>query len=339
MIQNFYNYFNPYYDQDLLGFFWVFIRRMWELMTGQLPFADIVSDEVQIFVLVGVSCSAALVGSFLVLKKMTMLANSISHTILVGIVIAFVLTKEGVFGESTHNDAINIEAMLIASLIMGVLTAFLTEFLTKTVRLQEDASTGLVFTTLFAVGIILVTVLTRNAHIGAEVVMGNVDALHYDDIKLIGMILVGNMVLFTLLYKEYKITTFDPGLARALGYSTTLFNYLLMVQVSATVVGAFRAVGVLMVLCFITGPPLIARLLTHNLKTLLLLAMCIGAMTSILGVAIARHVLTVNGIALSTAGVVVCTIASFYILAIIFAPDRGLLSLWLHRRKLSVDRS
>lgn len=334
MLQTITSYFNPYYDQDIFGFFWVFFRRMWELLTGQLPFSEIVSDEIQIFVLIGVACSAALVGSFLVLRKMTMLANSISHTILIGIVVAFVLTRKGIFGETTDHDAINIEVMLVASLIMGVLTALLTEFLIKTIRLQEDASTGLVFTTLFAVGIIMVTILTRNAHIGAEIVMGNVDALHFDDIKLIALILIGNTVLISLLYKEYKITTFDPGLARALGYSTTFFNYLLMIQVSATVVGAFRAVGVLMVLCFITGPALIARLLTHNLKTLLFLAVSVGVIASVLGVAIARHVLTVNGIALSTAGVVVCTISVFYVLAVVLAPDQGLLSQWLYKRKL-----
>ncbi|MEM1283518.1 MAG: metal ABC transporter permease [Chlamydiota bacterium] len=338
MLQSISSYFNPYYDRDFFGFFWVFIQRIWKLITGQLAFGEIVSDEIQIFVLVGVSCSAALVGTFLVLKKMTMLANSISHTILVGIVIAFILTKRGFLGVSEDHDAINIELMLVASLIMGVITALMTEFLTKTVRLQEDASTGLVFTTLFAVGIIMVTILTRNAHIGAEVVMGNVDALHFDDIKLIGFILVVNVILVTLLYKEYKITTFDPGLARALGYSTTFFNYLLMIQVSGTVVGAFRAVGVLMVLCFITGPALIARLLTHNLRTMLLLSVCIGAGSSILGVALSRHVLTVNGIALSTAGVVVCTITTCYVVAVIFAPERGLLNHWLHKRKLSARR-
>lgn len=330
-----YNYFNPYYDQDILGFFGVFFWRAWELLSGKLSFGDIVADEIQILVLCGVACSAALVGSFLVLKKMAMLANSISHTILVGIVIAFVFTTKGFFGEAPEHDAINVEAMLAASLIMGVVTALLTEFLTKTVRLQEDASTGLVFTTLFAIGIIMVTILTRNAHIGAEIVMGNVDALHFDDIKLIGIILVANLLLIILLYKEYEITTFDPGLARALGYSTTFFNYLLMVQVSATVVGAFRAVGVLMVLCFITGPSLIARLLTHNLKSLLLLAVCIGAGASILGVAIARHVLTVNGIALSTAGVVVCTISAFYVFAVILAPGKGVFSQWLYKRRLA----
>lgn len=327
-------YFNPYYDQDFLGFFFTFFQRLFLFITGELGFSELATDEVQVFVLMGVSCSSALIGSFLVLRRMTMLANSISHTILVGIVLAFVFTREGMFSESAGHDSLNIQVLLVASVIMGVITALLTEFLTKTVRLQEDASTGLVFTTLFAFGIILVTILTRNAHIGAEVVMGNVDALHFDDMKLVAIILAINSALFLFLYKEYKLTTFDPGLARALGYSTTFFNYLLMIQVSATVVGAFRAVGVIMVLCFITGPALIARLLTHNLKTLLFSAMGIGALSSLTGVAIARHVLTVYDIALSTAGVVVSTITLFYVIAILFAPERGVISRSLYRHKL-----
>ncbi|MEC7839858.1 MAG: metal ABC transporter permease [Chlamydiota bacterium] len=327
-------YFNPYYDQTLLGFFWQLFIRLSGFLSGQIPLADIATDEVQILVLIGVASSSALVGSFLILRKMSMLANSISHTILVGIVIAFILTREGFIGESSHHEAINIEVMLIASLIMGVLTSVLTEFLTKTVRLQEDASTGLVFTTLFALGIILVTVLTRNAHIGAEIVMGNVDALHIDDCKLVFIILGINLLLFSVFYKEFMVTTFDPGLARALGFSTTFFNYLLMIQVSATVVGAFRAVGVLMVLAFITGPPLAARMLTDDLKKMLMIAMGIGCSASIIGVAITRHILTISGIALSTAGVVVCTIVTIYLITLLFAPESGLYSRWRYREQL-----
>lgn len=316
-------YFNPYYDSDIFSFFALFFMRLWLLLTGQLSFDEIASDELQVFVLVAVACSSALCGTFLLLRKMAMLANSISHTILVGIVIAFLVTREHTTGGDHHHGAIDIEIMLVASVAMGVLTALFTEFLTKTVRLQEDASTGLVFTTLFAVGIVLATLTTRNAHIGAEVVMGNVDALHVDDLKLIVSILLVNILITTLLFKEYTITTFDPALARALGFSTALFNYLLMVQVSATIVGAFRAVGVLMVLCFITGPTLIARCFTHNLKSLLLLSMAIGSAASLLGVAIARHLLTVNGVALSTAGVTTTTIALLYAAA----------ATWSYRRK------
>jgi manganese/zinc/iron transport system permease protein len=210
--------------------------------------------------------------------------------------------------------------MLIASLVTGLLTAFLTEFLTKTVRLQEDASTGLVFTSLFALGIILVTLLTRNAHIGTEVVMGNVDALHIDDLKLVYAVVAVNIFFFTLFFKEFKITTFDPGLSVAFGLSLPFFNYLLMAQVSATAIAAFRAVGVLMVLTFMTGPVLISRLFMHDLKRMILLSIVVGCFSAILGVAISRHILSVYDIALTTSGIVVCTIVVLYILALIIAP-------------------
>lgn len=307
-------YFNPYSGKTFLEFFQELFFRIYAFITGRLPLDMLVSDEIQIIVLMGVASSAALVGTFLVLRKMTMLANSLSHTILLGIVAAFVLTQDGLLDSNGQYHSINIQVMLLASLVVGVLTAFLTEFLTKTARLQEDASTGIVFTSLFALGIVLVTLLTRNAHVGTEVVMGNVDALHVNDCKLVLIILGLNILLTILFFKAYKITTFDPALAKALGISTLFFNYLLMVQASATTIGAFRAVGVLMVLAFITGPVLTARLLTHNLKTLIWLAVGLGCLASLLGVAIARHILSVYGIALSTSGIVVCVIATLFLL-------------------------
>lgn len=300
------HYFNPYHNQTFLGFFLQLCFRIWSFVRGDIGFQDLVSDEIQILVLVGVAASAALTGSFLILRRMTMLANSLSHTILMGIALAFFIV-----GDS--NGHLPLNAMLVASLGMGIVTAFLTEGLTRVGKLQEDASTGLVFTSLFAAGIILVTVLTRDAHIGLEAVMGNVDALHIDDLQFVYLILAGNIVLFTLFFKEFKITTFDPALAKALGFSTLFFNYLLMAQVSATTIGAFRAVGVLMVLAFITGPALTARLLTHHLKYMLFGAVGISILVSIVGVALSRHILTVTGIAFSTAGIVVCTIVSIYI--------------------------
>lgn len=318
---------NPYTGATFFDFIMLLLLRLWKFAQGSLSISDISSDEVQIIVLMGVAASSALVGSFLVLRKMTMLANSISHTILLGIVIAYILTQDGLLGDS-HEDkgTINIQVMLLAALIMGLVTAFLTEFLTKTIGLQEDASTGIVFTSLFALGIILVTLMTRSAHIGAEVVMGNVDALHLDDCKFILIILGLNILSFILFFKEFKITTFDPGLSRALGISTLFFNYLLMVQVSATAIGAFRAVGVLMVLAFITGPALIGRLLTDDLKKMILLAIFIGCLASVLGVAFSRHLLSVYDVALSTGGIVVCTIGLFFLLVVCckgFIPKEG----------------
>lgn len=315
---------NPYSGENFIGFFIQLIKRCWEIISGNLSFHQLASDEIQILVLIGVSASTALLGCFLVLRKMTMLANSLSHTILFGIVIAYLLTSDGVLGHASGmHESINIQAMLIASLATGILTTFLTEFLTKSARLQEDASTGLVFTSLFAIGIILVTLATRNAHIGTEVIMGNVDALHFDDLKLIYLILSINIAILLVFFKEFKITTFDPSLARALGFSTVFFNYLLMILVSATTIGAFRAVGVLMVLAFITGPVLTARLLTNDLGKMLYISVALGSLASLIGVALSRHLLSVWGLALTTGGVVVCVITLMFILVLIVKRTHG----------------
>jgi manganese/zinc/iron transport system permease protein len=311
------SYFNPYSGQTLLGFFWQFFLRMWQFITGKIVSSDLVSDEIQIFVLAGVAASSALVGTFLVLRKMTMLANSLSHTILVGIVIAFVWTYH--MSDSAHESGhISIYILLAASFFMGIATTFLTEFLTKGARLQEDASTGIVFTSLFAFGVIAITLLTRNVHIGTEAVMGNVDALQLHDCQLVYLVLGINLLLFILFFKEFKITTFDSGLSRSFGISPTFFNYLLMAQVSFTAIAAFRAVGVLMVLALITGPVLTARLLVSTLKQTLAISVGIGVCASLVGVALSRHLLTVFDLSLSTAGIVVCVLVLFYLTAALY---------------------
>lgn len=293
---------------------------MWGLAVGSLSFHDLSADEVQVYVLGAVAVSCASAGVFLVLKRMTMLANSLSHTILIGIVLAYFLAslfaeKEGGYG----GEIAPMELMLFGACLMGFFTVFLTQFLTTQVKLQEDASTGLVFTSLFALGVILVTILTRDSHIGTEAVMGNADALHISDLFWVYAILAFNLFLFTLFFKEYKLTAFDSSLALAMGFSPSFFNYLLMTQVSLTTITSFRAVGVLLVLAFMTGPPLAARLLTHRLKTLFFAAGFIGIFCALTGVAITRHVLTVYGIALSTSGVVVTTILAVYLFIAVFA--------------------
>lgn len=313
------NPYNPYSGNDFFDFFVTLFYRLIAFFKGELPLNQLATDEIQMIVLVGVAVSSAMVGTFLVLRRMTMLANSLSHTILLGIVVAYLLTKNSSStGLEGDHLPMNIDWMMIASLVMGLVTTFLTEFFTKTVKLQEDASTGLVFTTLFALGIVLVTFFTRSAHVGTEVVMGNVDALQLDDCKLIFLILCLNGFLFFLFFKEFKITTFDPGLSKALGISTIFYNYLLMSQVSFTAIGAFRAVGVLMLLSFITAPPLMARMLTNSLTKMFCYSMIIGSIASIIGVAFSRHMLSFYGIAFSTSGVVVTILFIFLMSVVIF---------------------
>jgi len=318
-------YSNPYGGQSFVEVLSLFFQRMWGWGTGQGLEGGLVSDELQVIVLSSVAISSALVGTFLILRRMVMLANSISHTILLGIIITFILLYQFFPQEEGGYYHLNIQAMLFASLVTGIITTFLTEYTSKALRLYEDASNGLVFTTFFATGVLLATVFTRNAHIGTEVIMGNVDALHPDDLSPILMILAANILLFVCFFKEYLISSFHPVYAKSIGISIGLFNYLLMVQVSATVVSAFRAIGVIMVLALMVIPSLTARLWVGRLKPLLFLSSGIGIFSSFIAVALSRHLLSYEYIALSTGGLVVCVLCLIYAVSLFIVPHKGIL--------------
>lgn len=289
---------NPYWSKSLFEFFPLFFSRMGKLLTGQLPLEQLASDEVQVLVLAAVAIASTLVGTLLLLKRMTMLANSLSHTILIGIVIAYLI-----FAKGGGELGIDFRILFFAAVLAGVLTTLFTQLLHQKVHLQEDASIGIVFTTLFALGILLVTLYTRNTHIGLEVVMGNVDALHFEDLKLASRIALANAFLVALFFKEWKLICFDSGLASSLGFRPTLFNYVLMLMTSCTAIASFRAVGVLLFLAFLVGLPLTARLITNRISLLLAFGCGLGVLLALVSVATARHILTVHRIPLSTAGI------------------------------------
>lgn len=299
---------NPYWGTDFFSFFALFFRR---LFTGELFTGELASDEIQMFVLMLIAVATSIVGTFLVLKKMTMLANSLSHTLLLGLVVAFLIIQP-----LNWEEGLNFSTLMIASLLTGLATSFLTQWLTRFMKVQEDASIGLIFTTLFALSIVLVTIFTKNVHLGIEAVMGNVDALHREDLKLIFGIALVDLLVVSLFFKQFKITAFDPGLASSQGISPDFFNALLMILVAATSIGAFRAVGVLLVLTFLVGLPLTARLITHRLHCLIPLAAGIGVLCSMVAVALSRHCLSSYQVPLSTAGLVAVTIAFAYVVAL-----------------------
>ncbi len=309
---------NPYWGQDFFGFFVILFRRL----TGQLHLDQLASDEVQLIVLMGVALSTVLLGTFLTLKKMTMMANSLSHTTLLGIVIAYLI-----FFTPETDLSIDTSILFVAALISAVLTTLLTELARDLLKLQEDAAIGLVFTTLFALGIILVTVFTRNSHIGVEVITGNVDALHFEDIRLVWGAAILNLVLIGLFFRQWVMTAFDQKLSFSLGVPTKTFHYLLMFLTALTLIAAFRAVGVILVLSFLVGPTLIARQWTHRLRSLLLVGIGVGIVTAVFGVALSRHFLSVYHMPLSTGGLVVTLISALYLVSTLltFRSSKGLI--------------
>lgn len=280
---------------------------MGEWVFGSLHFDQLATDEIQILTLALLSLAAALVGTFLVLKKMTMLANALSHTILPGLVLVFILC-----GTTSIAD-LSTGTLLLAAVITAVLTTLATLVFRNLFRLHEDASTGLICTMMVAIGIVLVTLFTRSVHLGVEAVMGNVDALHPNDLKDMALVACLNLIVICPLFSRWRLIAFDSGFAKTQGICIPFFDTLLLFLAALTVVGAFRAVGILLVLSLLIGPVLIARLFTHRLHILIILAFTIGATLSLVGVCLSRHMLSAYQMPLSTAGILSTLIALTYI--------------------------
>lgn len=289
-----------YSGKTFISFFCTLFSRICSFMCGYPMHLD--GDEIQLVVMVLLSISCALVGTVLYLRKLAMLAHSLSHTILLGIVLAFIAVS---VWSRVHNFSLNMPILLLAAFFTSVLTGCATCACVRYLRLPYDASTGFVFSTLFALGVVAVSIFTSNTHIGVESVMGNVDLLHFDDIYTALFLLLINIAVILLLYRPLFVSTFDFFFAETIGIRGRLLEYILLFLTSATVMGSFRAVGVVLVLSLLITPSLCARLLTHRMCHMLWIAPVVGALTSVMGVALGRHIYTVYQVPLSTGGLIV----------------------------------
>lgn len=240
-----------------------------------------------IVILTGIlaASSCALIGSFLVLRQNAMLGDAISHAVLPGLVIAFLITASR-----------NVLPMLIGAAAMGLFTAFLTESLSRTKRLYSDAALGVVFTTMFAIGVILVAVFTDSVDIDQECVLyGEIAYTPWNTLVIGGMnlgprplwilgaVTLADVLFIVLFYRQLVICSFDPEMARAVGINERLWHYLLMMMVSLTVVAAFESVGAILVVAMLIVPGATAYLLTSNLKLMLVLSLAFGMAAAVGG--------------------------------------------------------
>ncbi|MCM3714553.1 metal ABC transporter permease [Alkalihalobacillus oceani] len=276
--------------------------------------------------LVGLSCG--LIGVFLILRKMAMMSDAISHTVLLGIVIAFLITREL---QGPH--------MLIGAILAGLLTAFLVQWL-HSLDIELHASMGIVFTTLFSIGVILIATSAGNAHLDVKhALMGEITFVPFNmmELPVIGEIprttamlaLVFLIVLFFViaLYKEWKITSFDPALAASLGIPVLLMHYLFMSLVSITTVASFDAVGAIMVVAMLITPAASAYLWTDKLLTMLVLSSSFGVISAIVGYYLAAWIDT------SISGSMAFATGLVFLISFIFSPKHGLVSKRLHAVK------
>jgi manganese/zinc/iron transport system permease protein len=283
---------------------------------------------------VGAAC--ALVGSFLVLRKMALLGDAVSHAVLPGIVIAFLAT-----GSRSSLP------MLVGAGALGLATVMLVELFNRSRRLREDASIGVVFPALFSLGVILISRYAAQVDLDLDCVLyGEIAYVPLDVLTVAGRalgakalwvngaLLLVDLLFVLILYKELKISTFDAGLAATLGFSPILLHYLLMGAVSVTVVGAFESVGAILVVAMLVVPPATAYLLTDRLSRMLALAASLGAASAAAGYGLARWW------DCSIAGAMALVAGLFFLAAFLFSPSQGLLArLLLHRRQMLRIRS
>ena len=286
------------------------------------------SLEIQLIAVI-VSVACALPGVFLVLRKMSMMSDSITHTILLGIVLAFFMTQD-----------LSSPFLIAGAALMGVVTVALTETLAKTRLMSEDSSIGLVFPLLFSIAVILITRYTGSVHLDTDsVLLGELAFAPFDRMIVFGAdigakalytsgaLLLINAVLIAVFYKELKISAFDPLLAAVLGFSPVAIHYGLMALVSLTAVGAFEAVGSVLVVAFMIGPPVTAYLLTDDLKAMLALSAVFGALGGVLGYQAAAL------LDVSIAGSMAVAVGLIFSVVFVAAPKRGLVGVLLRKRR------
>ena len=277
--------------------------------------------EIQaVAVVTAVAC--ALPGCFLVLRRTAMVSDAISHSVLLGIVVAFFLV-----------ESLTSPLLVLGAALTGILTVVLVEAIKSTGLVKEDAAIGLVFPALFSLGVILVSRYAGDVHLDTDaVLLGDLAFAPLDrlvvagwdlgprSLAVMGAILVVNTAAILLFWKELKLATFDSALARALGFPPAALHYGLMALVSVTAVGAFNAVGSILVVALMIGPPATAYLLTDRLATMVALAAGAGALAAVAGYWAAHWVdASIAGMVASAAGVE-------FALACLLAPGRGLVA-------------
>jgi manganese/zinc/iron transport system permease protein len=272
-------------------------------------------------VVAATAAACSVLGAFVVLRRMALLTDAIGHVLLLGIVLAFLVTHD-----------LQSPLLILGAAASGLVTVALVEAVSKSRLVKEDAAIGLIFPALFALGVILTTVYTRNIHLDVDrVLLGSPELAplnrasvsDYDLGPISLLVMTGvfllNAAFVTALFKELKLSTFDAALAAALGFAPGVLHYILMGLVSLTAVTAFDATGPVLVVAFFVVPPAAAYLLTDRLDVMVLLSVGIGLVGAIAGTVVAY------AINVTISGTVAVVMGAIFGVAFIASPRHGLI--------------
>ena len=269
-----------------------------------------------------VNATCGLLGNYLILRRMALVGDAISHSILPGLAVAFFVA-----------NSLEAPVMFVGAVAAGLVATALIEFIHGRTKVKADAAIGITFTTLFAIGVILINLFAGRIHLDAECVLyGDLNFVPFepDHLVILGLDLgpmsVGVMLLVALLvlglilifYKELLLSSFDSSLADALGFSPRLIHYLLMGVLSLVVVGSFEAVGAILVIAMLILPGATAQLLSTSLPRVLAISVVLAGVSALGGL----HLGVAFDLPIAAAMVVAGTV--LFVLAWLLAPRQGL---------------
>jgi manganese/zinc/iron transport system permease protein len=234
--------------------------------------------------------ACVLPGNFLILRGTALISDALSHAILFGIVVTFLIVHD-----------INSPLIFLGAILSGIATVTITEMLTKTGKINQDAAIGLTFPFLFSIAVILINLFANNVHLDTDAILvGELAFAPFHKLYIFGhdcgpialwnmsIILCINASCISYYYKELQLTTFDSLYAQTMRYQPRLFHYLLMVLTSITIIQAFHTTGTILVISFIITPAATAYLLTKKLHEMILLSCLLTVIAVLTGFLIAH---------------------------------------------------
>lgn len=267
------------------------------------------------------AASSGIVGSFLVLRKMAMIGDAISHAVLPGIALAYLVSG---FGSNYF--------LLVGAAVFGMLATLIIQWLDKRIKMQTDASIGVTFTFLFALGIIIISSFASQIDLDQDCVLyGEIayvpldliytnsgDSLGPRQVWILGINLSLVLIVIIVGWRGWVLTSFNEEYAKSIGIKTSIWHYSLMMLVSLTTVVSFESVGAILVVAFLVIPPATAYLLSTKLKNMILLSVLFGMLSSVLGYFLAWKM---DG---SIAGAMAVCAGMLFLIVLFFRPKDGL---------------
>lgn len=237
-----------------------------------------------------VAASCAIVGNYMILRKMALVGDAISHSLLPGIALAFLISNSR-----------DLSPLFIGAILSAIGTVILIELIQKYSKTKADSAIGIVFSSLFALGIIIITLFTDYIDLDTDCVLYGeiafiplmkstiIAGINFGPypISRMGLIFAGLLIIVGLFYKELLTSAFDPALARCIGIRPYVFNYGLTLVLTIVLVSAFRSVGTILVIGMLLFPGCTARLISNNLKAILILSIALCLLYAILGLHLA----------------------------------------------------